>query len=126
MTNNSDRVRINVSRFGKYDAFFIFHDTVFPTYPENHDTKEGFCFLFRGTKTKFFLLLRLKKISIEAYLIFIKTVMLVLSWHKILFPSVNWSQFFEIHFSYVLFLYVHWYAEDCFTITERCFKPVYY
>ena len=48
------RVQINVSWFGKYDAFFIFHDTVFPTYPENHDTKEGFCFLNQGTKTKFF------------------------------------------------------------------------
>ena len=37
------------------NAFFIFHDKVFPTYPENHDTKEGFCFLNQGIKTKFFL-----------------------------------------------------------------------
>ena len=36
------------------NAFFIFHDKVFPTYPENHDTK-GFCFLNQGIKTKFFL-----------------------------------------------------------------------
>ena len=73
-------VRINVSLFGKYNAFFIFHDNrVFPTYTENNDTKEGFCFLNGGTKTKFFLLLRLKTISIDAYLIFIKTVMPLLS-----------------------------------------------
>ena len=47
--NEIFRVRINIS------WFFIFHDTVFPSYPENHNTKEGFCFLNRGTKTKFFL-----------------------------------------------------------------------
>ena len=35
----TDRVQINALWFGKYDAFYIFHDTVFPTYPENHDTK---------------------------------------------------------------------------------------
>ena len=36
------RVRIydgNVSWFGKYDTVFILHDSVFPTYPKNHDTK---------------------------------------------------------------------------------------
>ena len=37
------------------NVFFIFHDTVFPNYPENHDTKEGFCFLNEGTETKLFL-----------------------------------------------------------------------
>ena len=31
------RVQINISWFGKYVAFFIFHDTVFLTYPENHE-----------------------------------------------------------------------------------------
>ena len=40
-----------------------------------------------------FLLLRLKTISIDAYLTFIKVVMLFLFWHKILFSSINWSQF---------------------------------
>ena len=53
--------------------------TIFPTYPENHDTKEGFCFLNRGTKTKLFLAVKIKTISIDAYLIFIKAVMLLLS-----------------------------------------------
>ena len=58
MTQNCNwisRVRINVSWFRKYDAFFIFHDTVFSTYPENRNTKERFCFPNRGTKRKFFL-----------------------------------------------------------------------
>ena len=50
----TNRVRINISCFGKYDAFFIFHDKVFPSYPGNPDTKEGFCFLKWGTKTSFF------------------------------------------------------------------------
>ena len=48
-------VRINILWFGKHDVFFIFHDTVFPNYPENHNTKKGFCFLNGGTETKFFL-----------------------------------------------------------------------
>ena len=93
------RVRINESWFGKY-AFLIFHDTVFPTYPENHDTKEGFCFLIWKTKTKFFLAI---KVSIDAYLIFIKTAMLLLSWHKILFANINWSQFLK--FILVMFFF---------------------
>ena len=33
------RIWINVTWFGKYDPFFIFHDAVFLTYPESHDTK---------------------------------------------------------------------------------------
>ena len=47
-----NRVQINVSWFKKYNVFFIFHDTVFPTNPENHNTK-GFCFLNGGTEAKF-------------------------------------------------------------------------
>ena len=35
-----EMVRIYVSWFRKYDPFFIFHDAVFPTYPENDNTKE--------------------------------------------------------------------------------------
>ena len=53
------RVQINVSWFGKCNAFFVFHDTVFPTNPENHDRK-GFCFLSQRTKTKFFLVVKVK------------------------------------------------------------------
>ena len=33
------RVQINILWFGKYNQFFTFYDIVFPTYPENHDTK---------------------------------------------------------------------------------------
>ena len=32
-----------------------------PTFPENHDTKEDFCFLNQGSKTKFFLAVKVKK-----------------------------------------------------------------
>ena len=39
---NMSMDQIDVSLFGKCDAFFIFHDRDFPTYPENHDTNEGF------------------------------------------------------------------------------------
>ena len=52
--------RINVSSFVIYDALFIFHNRVFPTYPENHDTKEGFCSLKQETKTEFFLAVKVK------------------------------------------------------------------
>ena len=34
---------------------FLFIKIVFPTNSENHNTKEGFCFLNQGTRTKFFL-----------------------------------------------------------------------
>ena len=57
------RVRINASWFGKYDTFFIFHDTFSPTIPEYHDTKIHFCFVNREIKTNLFLALRLKTIS---------------------------------------------------------------
>ena len=66
-----------------YIYIFIFHNTIFRSYPENHDTKEGFCFLKQGTKTKFFLAVKLKKwFQYDAHFIFIKTVMLLLSWHN--------------------------------------------
>ena len=34
-----NRVRINVSWFGKYDTLFSFYNRAFPTNPENHNTK---------------------------------------------------------------------------------------
>ena len=55
-----NRVQINVSWFKKYNVFFIFHDTIFPTNPENQNTK-GFCFLNGGTETKFFLAVKVKR-----------------------------------------------------------------
>ena len=54
-----NRVQINALWFRKFDEFFIFHDTVFPTYPESHDTKEGFC-LNQETRTKFFFAVNVK------------------------------------------------------------------
>ena len=55
-----NRVQINVSWFKKYNVFFIFHYTFFPTNPENQNTK-GFCFLNGGTETKFFLAVKVKR-----------------------------------------------------------------
>ena len=40
---------------GNMIQFFIFHDTVSLTYPENHDTKTSFCFLNQETKANLFL-----------------------------------------------------------------------
>ena len=59
------RVQIYVSCFRKYGAFFIFHDTVFTYYPENHNTIVSFCFLNWGTKINLFLVVKLKAISIS-------------------------------------------------------------
>ena len=84
------RVPIKVSWIGKYDAFFIFRDTIFPTYPKNYNTKESFCFQNQGIKTFFFAVKVEKDFNM---IIFIKTVMLVLSWYKILFSSITWSPF---------------------------------
>lgn len=43
---------------------FSFFMIVFPTYPDNHNTKEDFCFLNQGTKTKLFLAAKVKMITI--------------------------------------------------------------
>ena len=69
---NNTKVRINVSWSRKYNAFFIFYDTVSPTLPEKCNTKEGFCFLNRGTKTNPFLAVKMdKKVQKEFYMIHI-------------------------------------------------------
>ena len=44
-------------------CIFHFHDTIFPTYPENRNIKVSFCFLNRETETNFFLAGKLKTIS---------------------------------------------------------------
>ena len=36
---------LTYSDSGNTMHFFIFHNKIFPTYLENHDTKEGSCFL---------------------------------------------------------------------------------
>ena len=58
-----EMVRINVSWFGKCDPFFIFHDAVFSTYPENGNTKS----LFLNRETKPILLLPLETISMRRF-----------------------------------------------------------
>ena len=121
------RVRINVSWFGKYDAFFIFHNTVFPTYPENHDTKKGFCFIHWGTKTKFFFAVKVKNdfnmMRISFLLKQLSCCCLDIRFFPLTLIGVSFCNSFPL---YVLFLPVHCYTEYCFAITERCFKSVYY
>ena len=121
------RVRINVSLFRNYDAFFIFYNTVFPTYLENHDIKENFCFLNQGTKTKFFLAVKVKNnfnmMCISFLLKQLCCCCLDIRFFSVILIGVSFCNSFQL---YVLFLSVHWYTEDCFTITERCFKSVYY
>ena len=122
-----DKVRINVSWFRKYDAFFIFHDTVFLTHRENHDTKEGFCFLNRGIKTKFFLVVKVKNnFNMTRISFLLKTLCcccLDIRFFSLILLGVSFCNSLQL---YVLFLSMHWYTEDCFTITESCFKSVYY
>ena len=38
LTKKKNRASINVSSFRKYDPFFPFHNVVFATYLENHNT----------------------------------------------------------------------------------------
>ena len=47
-------VQIDVSWFGKYHTIIILHNAVFPTYPENQDTKMWKTFIV-NRETKFFL-----------------------------------------------------------------------
>ena len=84
-----NRVRINALWFRKFDEFFIFHDTVFPTYPENHDTKEGFC-LNRETRTKFFFAVNVKNdFNMIPILFLLKQ--LCCCWPDIRFFSLIWT-----------------------------------
>ena len=55
------RFQINVSWFGKYNTFFIFHDS-FSHLPRKSWYQKSFCFLNQETKTNFFLAFRLKTI----------------------------------------------------------------
>ena len=109
------------------NTLFIFHDTVFPTYPENHDTKEGFCFLNRGIKIKFFLAFKGKN---DFNIMRISFLLKQLCWccldirfFSLILLGVSFCNSFQL---YVLFLSVQWSTEDCHTITERYFKSVYY
>ena len=62
-------VWISVLWFEKYETVFVFYDAVFPTYPENRDTKYKFFFLNQETKKNWFLLLPLKQFH-YTYIIF--------------------------------------------------------
>ena len=103
-----NRVWINMSWFGKYNTVFIFHDAVFPTFPENHDTKICFYSSYIEKQIpKSFLLLPLKAISIHVHHVYISFVFAApaheLSWHKILFSKVNWGhRFFLFHWVYYI------------------------
>ena len=102
-------VQIDVSLFGKYNAFFIFHDGVFPTYPENHNIKEGFCFLNRGTKTNSFLLLRLKTISIDPYLILLKQLCcccLDIRFFLLILIGVSFCNLLQLYFNFMFFFFL--------------------
>ena len=127
MELNIVRVWVNVSWFRKYDSFFIFHNTVFLTYPENHNTKEYFCFLNQETKTKFFLDVKVKNdfnmMRISFLLKQLSCCCLDIRFRSLILLGVSFCNSFQL---YVIFLSVHWYIEDCFTITECCFKSVYY
>ena len=106
---------------------FHFQSTLFPTYPENHNTKEGLYFLNRGTKTKLFCVVKVKN---DFNMMHISFLLKQLCWCcldrtfvSLILLGVSFSNSFQL---YVVFLSVHWYTEDCFTITESCFKSVYY
>ena len=63
-----NRDQIDVSWFRKYDSFFIFHNTLLPTWPENDDTKtykKGKIVFFLNKETKLILLLQLETIPIS-------------------------------------------------------------
>ena len=121
------RLRINELWFRKYDAFFVFHDTDFPTYSGNHNTKEGFCFLNWGTKSKFFLTVKVEndfnRCLSHSQLKQLYCFCLDIRFSSLVLIRVSFCNSFQ---SYVSFLCVHWYTEDCFTITEHCFKSVHY
>ena len=89
---------------------FSFIMIVSPTIPDNHDTKINFGFPNQETKANLFLALRLKTI-----LIWCVSCFLLKQWCfccldiKYIFQYKLESVFVVIHFSYVLFLFVHWY-----------------
>ena len=88
----------------------IFHDEVFPTYPENHNTKiwEAF-FINQETKVKLFLAVIKDNTNICASF-FMKTGIILLHVHvncldtRFFFSNINWSPFF-FSFSLTLSLF---------------------
>ena len=70
---------------------FSFFTIVFPTYPENHDTKYGCCFLNREIKTKFFHAVKVKN---DFNMMGISFLLKQLCWCCLdIRFNINWSQF---------------------------------
>ena len=99
------RVRINISWIRKYNAFFVFHDTVFPTYPENYNTSEGFCFLNRGIATKIFVTVKLKNDLNMMRISFLLKQLCCCCLDVRFFSLIIIAISFLIHFSYMLFFF---------------------
>ena len=116
------RVQITVLWFEKYYALSIFHNTVFPTYPENQDTKDSFCFLNRGTKAQFFLAVKVKNsfnmMRISFLFKHLCCCYLSIRFFSLILIGVSFCNSLQW---YVVILSVHY-----FKITERCFKSMYY
>ena len=87
----------------------IFHDEVFPTYPENHNTKIWAFFINQETKAKLFLAVIKDNTNIFASF-FMKTGIILLHVHvncldtRFFFSNINWSPFF-FSFSLTLSLF---------------------
>ena len=88
----------------------IFHDEVFPTYPENHNTKiwEAF-FINQETKAKLFLAVIKDNTNICASF-FMKTGIILLHVHvncldtRFFFSNINWSPIFFFFFTDIKFI----------------------
>ena len=105
------RVWINVLWFRKYNAFFIFCNKVFPSYPENYDTKITFCFLNQWTKPLFCVKV---KNDFNMHMSFFWKEFRCCCLEIWLF---SWDRFFCNSFQlHVPFLPWQWHAEDCFTL----------
>ena len=92
--------------FGKYITFFIFQDTVFLTHPENHDNKEGFCFLNWGTKTKCFLDVKVKNNFNMMHISFSLKQLSCCCLDIIFFSLILLGVTFVIQFSYMFFFFL--------------------
>ena len=110
------RVRINISWIRKYNAFFVFHDTVFPTYPENYNTSEGFCFLNRGIATKIFVTVKLKNDLNMMRISFLLKQLCCCCLDVRFFSLIIIAISFLIHFSYMLFFF------HCFDILRMFYN----
>ena len=82
---------------------FHFHSTVFPTYPENHNVKEGLYFLNQGTKTKFFGVVKVKNHFNMMHISFLLKQLCWCCLDRTFVSLILLESVFVIHFSYMLF-----------------------